>query len=71
MHGTLLALTLAAYLLSPSSFLARLRDLTSGPAKAPASTILEKAGPGLDPSGVTATAPSTEAGPGLDPNGRS
>jgi hypothetical protein len=71
MHGILLALTLAAYLLAPSSPLARLWDLASGPAKAPASRALEKAGPGLDPFGVTATTPATEEGPGLDPSGRS
>jgi hypothetical protein len=71
MHGTLLALTLAAYLLSPSSFLARLWDLASGPAKAPTPRALQKAGPGLDPFGITATAPTTEGGPGLDPNGHS
>jgi hypothetical protein len=71
MHGILLALTLAAYLLAPSSVLDRLWHLTSGPAKAPASRDLEKAGPGLDPSGLTATAPRTEEGPGLDPDGRS
>lgn len=62
MHGILLALTLAAYLLAP---------FASGPAKAPASRALQKEGPGLDPSGLTATAPTTEEGPGLDPNGRS
>jgi hypothetical protein len=71
MHGTLLALTLAAYLLAPSSFLNRLWHLTSGPAEAPASTHLQKAGPGLDPFGITATNPTTEGGPGLDPSGRS
>jgi hypothetical protein len=71
MHGTLLALTLAAYLLAPSSFLDRLWHLTSGPAKAPASTPLQKEGPGWDPSGFTVTAPTTEAGPGWDPSGRS
>ena len=71
MHGIFLALTLAAYLLAPSSPLARLWDLASGPAKAPASRALEKAGPGLDPFGITATAPTTEAGPGWDPNGHS
>jgi hypothetical protein len=71
MHGTLLALTLAAYLLSPSSLLARLWDLASGPAKAPASTNLQKEGPGWDPSGLTVIPPPGEGGPGLDPNGRS
>ncbi len=71
MHGTLLALTLAAYLLAPSSFLARLWHLTSGPSKAPASTNLQKEGPGLDPSGLTVTKPTMEGGPGLDPNGNS
>lgn len=71
MHGTLLALTLVAYLLAPSSFLARLWHLASGPAKAPASTNLQKEGPGLDPSGITSTTPTTEGGPGLDPNGHS
>jgi len=71
MHGTLLALTLAAYLLAPSSFLARLWDLPSGPAKAPASPHLQKEGPGLDPSGITASTPTREEGPGLDPDGRS
>jgi hypothetical protein len=71
MHGILLALTLAAYLLAPSSRLARLWDLASGPAKAPASRALEKEGPGLDPFGLTATPPPTKGGPGLDPDGRS
>jgi hypothetical protein len=71
MHGILLALLLAASLLSPSSPLARLWDLASGPAKAPASRALEKAGPGLDPSGLTVTASPIEGGPGLDPDGRS
>jgi hypothetical protein len=71
MHGILLALTLAAYLLAPSSPFVRLWDLASGPAKAPASRALEKAGPGLDPFGLTATAPPAEGGPGLDPSGRS
>jgi hypothetical protein len=71
MHGILLALTLAAYLLAPSSPLARLWDLASGPAKAPASRNLEKADPGLDPDGLTVTVPPAEGGPGLDPNGRS
>jgi hypothetical protein len=71
MHGTLLALTLAAYLLAPSNPLARLWNLASGPAKAPASRSLQKEGPGLDPFGLTATAPKTEEGPGLDPSGRS
>lgn len=71
MHGTLLALTLAAYLLAPSSFLDRLWHLTSGPAKAPASSNLQKEGPGLDPNGITVAAPRAEEGPGLDPDGRS
>jgi hypothetical protein len=71
MHGILLALTLAAYLLAPSSHLTRLWNLASGPAKAPASRALEKEGPGLDPFGLAANAPATEGGPGLDPNGRS
>ena len=71
MHATLLTLTLAAYLLAPSSLFARLWHLASGRAEAPASTALEKAGPGLDPNGVTATTPTTDAGPGLDPDGRS
>ena len=71
MHGILLALALAAYLLAPSSPFVRLWDLASGPAKAPASRALEKEGPGLDPSGVMAKAPSVEEGPGLDPDGRS
>jgi hypothetical protein len=69
MHGTLLALALAAYLLAPASFLARLWALPSE--YAAASPTLEKEGPGLDPSGATATAPTTEEGPGLDPNGHS
>src|SRR5436305_1701136 len=56
MHGTLLALTLAAYLLAPSSLLSRLWHLASGPAKAPASSALQKEGPGWDPSGLTAAA---------------
>jgi hypothetical protein len=68
MHGILLALTLAAYLLTPSSHLTW--DL-AGPAKAPASRALEKEGPGLDPFGLTANAPTTEAGPGWDPDGHS
>jgi hypothetical protein len=63
MHGILLALALAASLLAPSSPLVRLWD--------PASTTLQKAGPGLDPFGITATTPPAEGGPGLDPNGRS
>jgi len=71
MHGTLLALTLAAYLLAPSSLLSRLWDLASGPAKAPASRALQKEGPGWDPSGLTAAAPPAEGGPGLDPFGHS
>lgn len=71
MHGTFLALTLAAYLLAPSSLLARFWNFSSGPAKAPAATSLQKEGPGLDPSGVKATAHAIEAGPGLDPSGHS
>jgi len=71
MHGIFLALTLAAYLLAPSSPFVRLWDLASGPAKAPASRALQKEGPGLDPFGITATAPPAEEGPGLDPSGRS
>jgi hypothetical protein len=67
MHGTLLALTLAVYLLTPSSFLARLWNLASGRTEAPASTNLHKEGPGLDPSGATVHA--SDAGPGLDPYG--
>jgi hypothetical protein len=71
MHGTLLALTLAAYLLAPSSVLSRLWNLASGTGEASAPAIQEKEGPGLDPSGATTPAPATEAGPGLDPFGRS
>jgi hypothetical protein len=86
MHRTLFALTLAAYLLAPSSFFARLRNLVSGPVQAYSSRTLDKAGPGLDPSGsshateegpgldpdgATARTPTTEEGPGLDPYGRS
>jgi hypothetical protein len=87
MHATLLALTLAAYLLAPGSFLARLWTLSSGhaaasptldkagpgldPDGAPAPAPTTKEGPGLDPFGVTAPAPTTEAGPGLDPSGHS
>ncbi len=67
MHGILLALTLAASLLAPTSFLARLWDFPSG--HSAASPILDKEGPGLDPSG--ATTPTNDAGPGLDPSGRS
>ena len=69
MHGILLALTLAAFLLAPGSFLARLWALPSG--HAPASPTLEKEGPGLDPDGAPAPAPTTEEGPGLDPFGHS
>lgn len=69
MHGIFLALTLTAYLMTPASFLARLWNLPSGYAEAPASVTLDKEGPGLDPSG--ATTPTTEAGPGLDPFGHS
>jgi hypothetical protein len=71
MHGTILALILAAYLLAPSSLLSRIWNLAAGTAEAPAPTTGEKEGPGLDPDGVTVTAPATEAGPGLDPLGRS
>jgi hypothetical protein len=70
MHGTILALTLAAYLLTPSSLLSRLWNLAGGTGDALAPTaIQEKAGPGLDPSGVTVPALAPEAGPGLDPFG--
>jgi hypothetical protein len=69
MHGTLLALTLAAYLLTPSSFLSRLWNLTSGRPEAPASKTLGKEGPRLDPSGVTVSSHASEEGPGLDPDG--
>jgi hypothetical protein len=71
MHRTLFALTLAAYLLAPSSLFVRFLDLGSGRTEAPASTSRAKEGPGLDPSGITATAPPTDEGPGLDPDGRS
>lgn len=72
MHGFLLALTLAAYLLAPSSFLTRLWSLPSGRSEAPASKpILEKGGPGLDPDGFTGQTTKTDAGPGLDPSGHS
>jgi hypothetical protein len=69
MHGTLFALTLAAYLFAtdPSGVLARLW----GRAEAPASTTLEKEGPGLDPDGAKAPVHASEAGPGLDPSGHS
>jgi hypothetical protein len=70
MHGILLALTLSAYLLAPSGFLARFWNPAPKPAKAPAATTLEKEGPGLDPSGITAPA-ITDEGPGLDPFGHS
>jgi hypothetical protein len=69
MRTSLLALILATYLLTPSSFLSRLWNLASGRAEAPASTHLYKEGPGLDPSGATARA--SDEGPGLDPNGHS
>ena len=72
MHRTLFALTLVAYLLASSSFFARLRDLASTPREAQSSKSLEKEGPGLDPSGATASShASVEAGPGLDPSGHS
>jgi hypothetical protein len=71
MHGTILALILASYLLAPSSLLSRLRNLASGTGEAPAPAIQVKEGPGLDPLGVKVTAPAPEAGPGLDPFGRS
>lgn len=69
MHRTLFALVLAAYLFAtdPSGVLARFW----GRGEAPASTTLEKAGPGLDPNGAAAPARATEEGPGLDPSGRS
>ncbi len=69
MHGTLLALTLAAYLfaMDPSGVLARLW----GRSATPASATLEKEGPGLDPSGAKTPAHASEAGPGLDPSGHS
>lgn len=67
MHGTLLAVTLAAYLLAPSSLFGRLWNLTFG--SAPTTTTLHKEGPGLDPYGVRATSPRTDEGPGLDPSG--
>lgn len=53
MHGFLLTLTLAAFLLASISILQ------------------QKAGPGLDPDGLTAPAPTTDLGPGLNPSGRS
>ena len=72
MHGTLLALTLAAYLLAPASFLTRMwAGFPSEHPEAPASLTLDKEGPGLDPSGATPPARTTEAGPGLDPFGHS
>jgi hypothetical protein len=69
MHGTLLALTLAAYLLTPSSFLARFWNLASGRPEAPTSKTLGKEGPGLDPYGAKAQTRASDAGPGLDPSG--
>ena len=65
MHRTLFALVLAAYLFAtdPSGVLARFW----GRGEAPASTTLEKAGPGLDPNGAAVY--TREAGPGLDPDG--
>jgi hypothetical protein len=69
MRTPLLALILATYLLTPSSFLSRLWNLASGRAEAPASTHLYKEGPGLDPSGAKALTHASEEGPGLDPNG--
>jgi hypothetical protein len=71
MHRTLFALALAANLLAPSGLLARLWDLLPGRAENPASAILEKEGPGLDPDGATAPVPPAEEGPGWDPDGRS
>jgi hypothetical protein len=56
MPAFLLILTLAASLLAP------LWSLESQP---------RKEGPGLDPDGLTAPAPTTDAGPGLDPFGHS
>jgi hypothetical protein len=69
MHGTLLALTLAAYLLTPSSFLARFWNLASGRPEAPTSKTLGKEGPGLDPYGAKVQSHASDAGPGLDPDG--
>lgn len=74
MHAALLALTLSACLLTPAySPFARLWDLVSGwYTHAPTSaTLLEKEGPGLDPSGSTAPSSALDAGPGLDPSGHS
>lgn len=67
MQRTFFVLILAANLLARSGLLTRLWGMIPG---APASTVLEKEGPGWDPNGATAPAPS-EAGPGWDPSGRS
>ena len=70
MPSTLLALTLAAFLMAPASFLVRIWDLPSGhPTASP--SLLDKEGGTCDPDGLTAASPGSDAGAGWDPSGHS